>query len=608
LPYLTRLIWPLVWVGLFSLLCTALGGRLLRRSPIAADNPALRLPVHFALGSLVLSYAMTLLGQVHLLSLATILALLIAAGLVGATEAVRWRPALPHRRATYLFALMTLLPLAPAILLAIGPPVLRDTLVYHLALPKQYLAAGGLVTPATNFFAAFPKAQEMLFTIHLAIAGETAAQLFTLVQHVLACLGIYGLVAPRHQPLTAALAAAAYAVVPASAYFAGVAYVEPALALTLVATLAAIDTRRAVLAGLFAGYLVALKYTGLVYLGAFGLWWIFLQRDRPPRAAVSAVLWFSIAAMPGLFWLVHNVLVLGNPVFPFAYGLFGGPEWDLLRAHHYAEYLARYGFGHGPLDVLLLPFRMAFSGAFDSMKLDGVLGAASLFVQALAIGAVALRWKNRGAWLPGLGAVTLAFALFFVLGTQQARFYLPAHLLLCVFAAPALAWLVERGHRTSIVLTTIALVLALLGAWQVGEQVSKHFPPGKTPLTATRDEILAHNVAGYAAYRFIGENLPPDAKVFAVATGNYGYLCERETVSDSFLEDHTLFALIDGASRTASLRDWLLERGFTHLLINLAPIANNWGDEAQNNLRDSLPVTGRVVFREESVLLLEVAD
>ncbi len=88
--------------------------------------------------------------------------------------------------AFFVMAAMVMLFLIPAILQAGAPPYVRDSLVYHLLCPKEYLKAERLVHIQGNIFSAFPKGHEVLMTLLLSNAGDRAAQGFSVLQQVAA--------------------------------------------------------------------------------------------------------------------------------------------------------------------------------------------------------------------------------------------------------------------------------------------------------------------------------------------------------------------------------------------------------------------------------------
>jgi len=154
-------------------------------------------------------------------------------------------------------------------------------------------------------------------------------------------------------------------------YFTGCGYVEPALLMTLGASLLvlflflgsrsekslteSLNLRPISLLGFLAGWMPALKYSGLIYLGLIGLILLWKHRRVASKKGLSVIGVFSLSAVPCLSWMIWNWMTLGNPVYPMAWFLFGGRGWDETRALAMSQYFDIYGMGRNLLDYLILP-------------------------------------------------------------------------------------------------------------------------------------------------------------------------------------------------------------------------------------------------------------
>ncbi len=371
------------------------------------------------------------------------------------------------------------------ILQAAAPPCVRDSLVYHLLCPKEYLRAGHLLHIEGNLFSAFPKGQEVLMTLLLATAGDRAAQGFSLLQMAAMVSGVYSLTRLGTGPWTAALCAMGCVTVPPAIYFSGCGYVEPALLMTLVGSLLAltlllpsrqemsagdaIGVRGSAMVGFLAGWMAALKYTGLIYLALIGFLLMWNQRKAPAAKGLLSGGSFALAASPALCWMVWNWAEWGNPVYPMAWSIFGGKGWDASRARAMDIYYGLYGMGKEPLDYLLLPWRLAFSGEFYSVRFDGALGPFLILFLIGAIASAIPSIHNRFIVRipPGTGFAILASAAFFVFGTQHVRFWLPTQVLICLGSAPALELLLRWARGKKAINAGLALTVGLSLAWNM---------------------------------------------------------------------------------------------------------------------------------------------
>ena len=249
------------------------------------------------------------------------------------------------------------------------PPTDFDVKAYHLTGPKEYFLNGQITFLPHNVYTNFPFLTEMLCLLGMVLRqdwywGALAGQVVLMGFAPLTGLALFCAGRRWFGETVGWLAAVIYLSTPWTYRLAIIAYVEGALScylfLTLFAVLLAVEAMRRegggsaanrmfLLAGLFAGSAMACKYPGLVSvvlpLGlASGV--VVARRQKAEgkrqRAAVKVVALFLIGTALAIGpWLLKNLMATGNPVYPLAYGLFGGRDWD--AASH-----AKWRAGHSP--------------------------------------------------------------------------------------------------------------------------------------------------------------------------------------------------------------------------------------------------------------------
>jgi len=631
-----NLIWQSICWITFGATCWAVGDIILKGflkknsvSPALAHHP-----LAFATGNVALSYLLTVLGFIG--GFVTPVLWTIFLGGIGITILyITWKfkKSNPIRSANqpirrgmekgkegnaptiFLIGIVGLFFL-PAIIQAAAPPYVRDSLVYHLLCPKEYLKAGHLVHIEGNLFSAFPKGHEVLMTLLLAIGGDRAAQGFSIFQQVAAISLLYSLIRLSAGSLTASLCTIGYATVPPVIYFSGCGYVEPALIMTFVGSILVLSLflrfreQKSIagnmglgtiaLIGFLVGWMPALKYNGLIYLGLIGLILLWSYKNAPAKEALTVIGVFSFSAGPGLCWMVWNWITLGNPVYPMAWGLFGGKSWDEGRALAMSLYLDTYGMGRTLSDYLLLIWRFAFLGRFDSTRFDGAIGPfLPLFLALAAASAYLLiRRRTNESRTKSIGFMLIVSSSFFLFGTQQTRFWLPSQMLACVFAAPSVEPLLKWASRKPLI--KIALFLILIGSlvWNMWFLTQQFLAVGyyRTVLGLEGEHaFLIRKVPGYPALEFINRNLPKNSYTLCVWTGAYGYYISPKYYSDTFIEDITLKELIHTSVNEKELSQKLMQGGFTHLFLNL-PIL-------EKNMKESERIIFDQFLREETLEL-----
>lgn len=249
------------------------------------------------------------------------------------------------------------------------PPTDFDVKAYHLTGPKEYFLNGQITFLPHNVYTNFPFLTEMLCLLGMVLRqdwywGALAGQVVLMGFAPLTGLALFCAGRRWFGETVGWFAAVIFLSTPWTYRLAIIAYVEGALScylfLTLFAVLLAVEALRRegggsaanrlfLLAGLFAGSAMACKYPGLVSvvlpLGlASGVAVVRTQKteDSGRWVAIKPVTCFLIGTALAVGpWLLKNLVATGNPVYPLAYGLFGGLDWD--TASH-----AKWRAGHSP--------------------------------------------------------------------------------------------------------------------------------------------------------------------------------------------------------------------------------------------------------------------
>ncbi len=315
----------LAFAACFAALSVALGRRLAALVCPAVDWPGEggRWGLPLALGVGAIGCLASLLGAAGLLTRPSLLLLAGAAALAAAPE---WRPLLGDAWALAAGPRRVWLPCAvvaalPSLALALYPPTGFDALLYHLPAAGRFAASGRIALAPELRFPAFPWLNEVLFAAALRLQDDVAAQLVECVVH----LGTAGLLwewgRRRFGAWVGGLAAALWLGSPLATWLAASAYVEPLVALFLLAAAAALDlaerahdSRALLLAGGLAGCAAATKYQGLLAVAMVAIWsWLGAPAGRRLRALLPPLLAAGAVALPWYAWIA---LATGDPLFP----------------------------------------------------------------------------------------------------------------------------------------------------------------------------------------------------------------------------------------------------------------------------------------------------
>lgn len=459
---------------------------------------------------------------------------------------------------------------AMAFLSSLAPPTAQDALVYHLAVPAKYVEAGRICEVPGNFFAHFPQNVEMLFGLALLLGQPSLAGFYHWLLGAAAAAAVAQLARAVRPGSSALFAAVAFATVPTAALIAGWPYVDLGVVFYCVASTACFVrwlSRRELpwllFAAAFAGVAAGCKYTagfqGILLVAAVAA---DARRDGLRACALRSAAVCGVVGALAAPWLVRNLVLTGNPVYPFFYEVFGGKSWDAERAHVLRLFLSEWGRGDGLSGTLLLPWRLTVSGRFFSQDgFDGVIGP--VFLAGVPILLLGLRLSREYRTVAGFA---LAWFAFWIATTRQVRFLLPAAACAASLLGAAVPGAIRsRGLRRAAAASFGAAFA--LDVLIVAVYFAAHSPLAVVLGVESERSYLRREVPGgdYPVFEHIERELPPESHILLGSMGNPGFLVKRRYTADALFENRTLAAVLDESPDPDRILDGFRARGFTHL-------------------------------------------
>ena len=554
--------------------------------------------------------------------------------------------ALPGRVALLLIIMTGAL----ALLAALAPPTAKDTLLYHLSLPKVFIAAGGFTDVPYNIASFLPLGAEMhsVWAMLLGtIAGERAAEAGAMATQFaffpLLIAFVYGWARQQGLERTWSLIAALLiASMPTAYYVAANGYIDLALSLYMALAVQAmarwwttLDREQLVYAALALGFALCLKLTAIFLVLPLAL--VILLRARQAQsessgqkgaAAGASVSRIALSGMGALVlagvlaspWYIRTWAQTGSPVFPFYLNIWKGsaPGWDVERSLLFQELNSRYGgYPKGAFDYLVAPVRLSVMGQPDLPAFyDGVVGVAFLFGLPLVVWAC---WRSRlDVELKIAAAVSGILFFFWLFSSEQIRYLLPALPPLAVALAASGAMIADGGRRKSGGLTVQWTLIAIAFA---GSLTTLAWFAEQNPLRVVlggeaRESYLARRLDYYPYYGIVNSELPSGARVWLINMRRDTYNIERPYFSDYMFEDYTIKRYVEEARTAAEVRAQARAAGITHLLVrhdvlldyDQSPIVDDRLSREQNmekmNILKAFLMDGTRVIRSDRKFML----
>ena len=568
----------------------------LERSP--SHSHILELAMRVCAGAAAWSLLWFFLGLIGLYSTTTaVVALAVGLGAAVITgrrvKEAADESRVPERAAAVdkLLLLLAAIPVALSGITALAPPIAKDTLLYHFAVPKYFIAQGGSGFIEGNIASYLSLGTEMhvvwsmlLGNIVSPRAGEAAAGAVIWLFFPILLAAVFGfareLDVSRRWALVAVLMTAS---VPTAYHVAASGYIDLALACYVtLAVFALIRWRHTLSNGsllvmaIFLGAALSSKLTTLFVFAAFALVILLHARNAQARggnagriiaSGLAALMLAGVIAAP---WYLRTWAATGSPLFPFYLNIWKGeaPGWDVERSDLFQAMNAQYGgASKSVVDYAATPWTVSTAAQPELFEyFDGVLGPVFLFALPVLLWAI---WRSEAfsddlKVCAGIAAVVFVFWLF---SSQQLRYLLP---LVPIFAIAAAAAFGRYSVTDRSFATTGTALLGVLAA--AGILVSAAWFMRTAPLRAalggeSRDAYLARNLDHYPYYQLVNTELPADAKVWLINMRRDTYHLERPYFSDYLFEDVTLRNWLWQAATADELRTKAADAGFTHILV-----------------------------------------
>jgi hypothetical protein len=480
-------------------------------------------------------------------------------------------------------------------LLCLTPPISRDALIHHLAIPKLWIRHGGVIEIPWVEFSYFPMNVDLLYLaallfgndrvpafIHLLFGWGTGYLVYAYLKGKAGRLwGLLGLLVFVSTPMITRLSITAYVDL-------GMIFFTTASVLTYLRWRdgSYTDMKWLLLSAVFMGLAAGSKYNALIswaFLNVAVCYLYAKDTGKQLQAIRWGLIFFLVALVVVSPWFVRNLVLKGNPIYPLMDNVFsfihGGRETLVFLASGEAEKGGGYNllrnrtllYGEEIWQILLLPFRICFEGRDHSPQhFDGVLSP--LFALAIPFSFVGSRKGHRCFFLL---FIVIVFSVSVLMTDLRIRYILPILPFMTILAVTGIRngaeWLASRRLRAlRLAGWAVPFAVALLitgNALYLLNQFTLIRPLPHILGEESRDAFLTRHVGSYPATSFINRELPEDAVVYLLYLSGRGYYLDRGYLHHVGLETAIVKAMVRSSSDEATLAAFLRSLGGTHLLV-----------------------------------------
>jgi hypothetical protein len=484
-----------------------------------------------------------------------------------------------------LLLVLIAVPVVLALIGSLAPPTAKDTLLYHFALPKAFLAQHSNAFVEGNIASYLSLGAEMHNVWAMLLgrlidtrAAEAAAGSVNWLYFPLLLAAIFGwsreLGISRRLSLIAVLIVAT---VPSIYHVSSSSYIDVQLALyvtlaiySLAGWWRTLGAGWLVLIAIFLGAALSIKLTSIVIFAAFALVIAFRARNAENAGRIlgyglTGLVLGGVIASP---WYLRTWKATGSPVFPFYMSIWKGEAagWDVDRSNLFQAMNANYGGENKSAgDYLIAPWYVSVAAQPEEARFfDGVIGVAFLIGSPLLIFAL---WKLEMPVEVKIGAaVAGVMYLFWLFSSQQLRYLLPIIPVLAIAIVVSIERLFDKRDAGRSV-TEFALAAASVASIMVSVTWFLQKAPLRVVLGGeTRDAYLGRNLDYYPYYQYLNTETPEDAEVWLINMRRDTYDLERPAVSDYLFEDWTLRQMLWDSRNSQELRSKAAGLGVQYIL------------------------------------------
>ncbi|RPH49161.1 MAG: phospholipid carrier-dependent glycosyltransferase [Desulfobacteraceae bacterium] len=536
------------------------------------------------------------------------------------------------------------------ILLSSVPPVCRDSLTHHLAVPKLYLNHGGMYEIPSVIFSYYPMNLELLYIIPLYFGNDIVPKYIHFVFALLTAIIVYGYLKKRTDRIFALFGALFFLSIPVIVKLSITVYVD--LGLIFFSTGAIIylfkwiesefKLKHLLVSAVFCGLALGTKYNALIVFFLLSLFVIFYysrissskekQRGsikRSSQVSMKALffgaLYIFIVLLVFSPWMIRNYVWTKNPVYPLYQGFFnrinaepvpvlmdqGGILSEESIKNNKSKDLSPFAirriiYNESLLQIVLLPIRIFFEGEDNNPKyFDGKLFPFLFILPFFAF----YRIKQDSNSLKVEKEILLSFSILFILFAfsktdMRIRYIapvIPPLVMLSVmglhniFSMLSSRFSVLSGKMFSFCLFFFFAVVISVNGVYIIQQFRLVNPVGYLRGDIGRDEYIEKYRPEYAAIKYANNNLSEDAKILCFFLGNRSYYSDREMLFDVTILKYSL----SRSDMPEKIISDMKKEEITHLMI-WYNMFNSW---VNNNFNADEKALLSRFFKENTTLL-----
>ena len=513
--------------------------------------------------------------------------------------------------APFLLCTITMVYFCTEIILNLTPPISRDALIHHLAVPKLWLIHGGCYEIPWAEYSYYPVYIDLFYLVCLYLKNDIAPKFIHLGFGIATSWLIYLYLKQKFNRNWALLGMVIFITTPIVVWLSTSAYID--LGMTFFTTGSALsfikwrDSEYSqfkwfLISSFCMGIAIGSKYNALIAWFIVNLMLMLSyvrDTNRQTGALQYGMLFFVITVLVASPWYVKNYLQTGNPFYPLFNSVFKLLNHQTVQGVLHGQTIEKTGrisffkmreimYGESFWETLLIPIRMFFQGKDNSYQyFQGSLNPILIIFLPFT-----LLNKKYGKDKIFFGCFTVIFIFMaFFLTSKQVRYILPVLPFLSILAVMGIKDVLDKLKEETflsslqlgknaksiarILLFAVIAILLILNLVYLKSRINviKPFPyvMGKE----TRETFLNRHLLHYDAVKYINNNLPVDAIIFTMFLGRRGYYLDRAYRNESSFGMSTIRHMVNSSEDEKKYLEYIRSMNVTHILMR-TDLVNNF--------------------------------
>ena len=485
-----------------------------------------------------------------------------------------------------------LLVLSVSIMAAV-PPVSRDALTHHLAVPKLWIENGGIYAIPHLIFSYYPMNLDLLYVIPMLFGNDIIPKYIHFLFALATAWLIYSYLKQRTTRTLSLVGSLLFLSTPVIVKLSISVYVDLGLIFFSWASIFYLfewarspkSLKHLIFSAVFCGLGLGTKYNGMIVLFLLTLFVpiVYIRTVgrnyfKTKSAVGYPILFFMIAMTVFSPWMIRNYRLTGNPIYPLYNDRMGSetdrPEISNMSMKPWLQ--RKLIYRESALETALIPIRIFFQGKDDNPRFfDGKLNPI-LFIFPLLL---LVKRRESDAILKLEQLLLASFSVLFLLYASfmvdmRIRYIapiIPPLVVLTVFGIrKILIWIDGIGRKGIQVLSHwmfvgVVLCFFFMNATYVAAVFHSVNPIPNVFGETSREEYLIDKLLDYPAIQFANKIQYDHMNILALFLGKRLYYFDKPVEFGT----QTFAKMVADTTAEMTLASHLQKSGFTHCIIGV---------------------------------------